>query len=71
LKATAVAVAKFEPEIVTVVFVVPLDGLKLLIVGVRVCVCPTVKLAELIAVPILFVTAIGPLVAPYGTRADS
>ena len=59
------APAKLVPVIVTFVPVVPLMGVNELMCGV------TVKLLVLVAVPIAFVTVIGPLVAPLGTLAVS
>jgi hypothetical protein len=68
LKATFVALLKFEPEIVTFVPAPPLDGLKPVIVGDWVAVV-TVNDDALVACPALVVTVIGPLVAADGTTA--
>ena len=66
LKVTAVAPVKLVPVIVTVVFVGPLAGVKLVIVG---ALAVTVKLLALVAVPFGVVTPIGPVVDPAGTVA--
>ena len=65
LKRTAVVPLKFVPLIVTLLPTVPLDGVKLAIVGAGM----TVKLAALAAVPPGVVTLTGPVVAPAGTVA--
>ena len=65
LKVTLVAPVKVEPVIVTGVPFDPLVGEKELIFG------STVKLVELVALPTVLVTLIGPLVAPLGTLALS
>ena len=67
LNVTFVAAVKWLPVIVTTVPTAPLVGLKDEIVGAGGVV--TVKLVELDAVPPPVVTAIGPVVAPFGTVA--
>jgi hypothetical protein len=63
---TAVAPVKFVPLMVTIVATCPLEGLKLVIVGVGTV---TVKLPEDVAFPADVVTATLPVVAPLGTVA--
>lgn len=65
LNVTAVAPVKFVPLIVTLLPVVPLVGLKLVIVGGLV----TVNEELLVAVPEGVLTLSVPLVAPDGTVA--
>lgn len=67
LKFTWVAVFKLEPVIVTVVPTPPLAGENPVIDGERFV--STVNVDELVPVPPLVVTAIGPLVEPVGTVA--
>jgi hypothetical protein len=67
LNETAVAPVKLVPLIVTDVPTGPLVGLNDVIVGAPVVV--TVKVFELVAVPLGVVTEIGPVVAPEGTVA--
>jgi hypothetical protein len=64
---TLVALARLVPVIVTVSPGDPLVGLMLAIVGAAI----TVKLVDDVAVPDVLVTAIGPVVAPLGTRVKS
>jgi hypothetical protein len=66
LNATPVAELKPVPVIVTEVPTTPEGGSKLEIVG---AVPVTVKLVELVPVPPIVVTAIGPVEAPMGTPA--
>jgi hypothetical protein len=66
-KATAVAPVKFVPMIVTVVPGGPEVGENELIVGEGGGGGPTRNVPELVAVPVAFVTAIGPLEASFGT----
>ncbi|MBZ5544248.1 MAG: hypothetical protein LAO07_11310 [Acidobacteriia bacterium] len=63
LKATEVAPVSADPEIVTLVPTDPLVGENELMLGGTV----TVKLLELVAVPLGVVTLIEPVVAPLGT----
>ena len=68
LKATPVVPVKCVPVTVTEVAVVPLVGVKELMVGAA---APfTVKLPLLVAVKPLLVTLIGPVVAPLGTLVE-
>src|SRR5438046_10240079 len=62
LNFTAVAPVKPEPLIVTLVPTAPLVGENELMLGATV----TVKLVELVAVPLGVVTLIVPVVAPFG-----
>ena len=64
LNLTAVALVKFVPLIVTVVPTFPLVGERLEIVAA------TQNHAALVAVPLVLVTAIGPLVAEVGTAVE-
>ena len=68
LNLTAVTPVKLVPVRITEVPTAPLLGLKLVIVGATTV---TVKLVLLVTVPPGVVTAIGPVVAPLGTRAVS
>lgn len=67
LNRTAVVPRKFVPEIVTVVPLGPLEGVKLMIEGQP---GGTVKLEGLVAVPSGVVTVTGPVVAAFGTTAE-
>ncbi|MDQ7052316.1 MAG: hypothetical protein Q9P14_05295 [candidate division KSB1 bacterium] len=70
LNSTAVAPVKLLPTIETSVPSGPLVGVKLVIAGAGGGVgCVTVNESALVAVPLVVVTAIGPLVAPAGTLA--
>jgi len=65
LKVTAVALPKLVPVMVTFPPTIPVNGVKLVIVGT-----PTrVKLAALVPVPLRVVTPTLPVVAPTGTVA--
>ena len=65
MKATAVALLKLVPVMVTLVPTRPLVGVKEVIVGATM----TTKSAVLVAVPAGLVTLILPVVAPSGTVA--
>lgn len=69
LNATPVAPVKLEPVIETLEPTGPLEGVNPPTLG-AVCVAVTVKLAELVAVPLGVVTEIVPVVAPVGTVAE-
>jgi hypothetical protein len=67
LNLTPVTLVKFVPEMLTDVPTAPLVGEKDVMVGAPATV--TVKLVELVAVPLGLVTEIGPVKAPEGTMA--